>query len=123
VPGSNLFAVDPQLGGLANNGGLTRTELPAVTSPVVDKGKAFSLTSDQRGLVRPIEIAGIPNSTAAGADGADMGAVELQSGPGVPAPVTPTNPKKKHRCKKKHKKHKRSAQSSKKKKCKKKKKK
>jgi hypothetical protein len=122
VAGSNLIGVPPQLGALANNGGPTRTELPASTSPVINKGKSFGLTTDQRGLTRPVAFPGVANSAAAGADGSDMGAVELQlpTPPPSPAPVTPTTHKKK--CKK-HKKHKRSAQSAKKKKCKKKKKK
>jgi hypothetical protein len=122
VPGSNLFGVPPQLGALANNGGPTKTELPADTSPVVNKGKAFGLTTDQRGLTRPVAFPGVANSAAAGADGSDMGAVELQLPPPAatpPPPVAPVTHKKK--CKKK--KHKRSAQSAKKKKCKKKKKK
>jgi hypothetical protein len=121
VPGSNLFGVAPQLGALANNGGPTKTELPADTSPVVNKGKAFGLTTDQRGLIRPVAFPGVAKSTAAGADGSDMGAVELQLPPPAatpPPPVAPVTHKKK--CKKK--KHKRSAQSAKKKKCKKKKK-
>jgi hypothetical protein len=120
VPGSNLFAVNPQLGGLANNGGPTQTQLPAHTSPVIDKGMASGLNTDQRGLTRPIEIASIPNSTAAGADGADMGAVEVQS---IPAQAPAPAPATKKKCKKKWKKHKRADQSAKKKKCKKKKKK
>ena len=59
-------------------------------------------------------------ANAAGGDGSDMGAVELQAGdvPPAPAPVA-TSQKKKKKCKKK--KHKRSAESAKKKKCKKKK--
>jgi hypothetical protein len=117
VPGSVLVGVDPQLGSLAANGGPTQTMLPAASSPVIDQGKSFGLTSDQRALTRPVEIPTIPNSTAAGADGADIGAVEVQS-----VPTTPVGPvKKKHRkCKKHKKKHKRGADSSKKhKKCKK----
>jgi hypothetical protein len=124
VPGSNLLGVNPQLLTLTNNGGPTQTQLPADTSPVIDKGSAFGLTSDQRGLTRPVEIPSIPNSTAAGADGSDMGAVEVQSIPTTPTtpttPVQPATPKKK-KCKKKKGK-KGSAQSAK-KKCKKKKKK
>jgi hypothetical protein len=122
VAGSNLIGVAPQLGGLASNGGPTQTELPASTSPVINKGRSFGLTTDQRSLTRPVAFPGVANSTAAGADGSDMGAVELQlpTPSPSPAPVTPTTHKKK--CKK-HKKHKRSAQSSKKKNCKKKKKK
>jgi predicted outer membrane repeat protein len=117
VPGSDITGQDPQLGGLANNGGATSTMLPASTSPVINKGSAFSLNTDQRGLPRPIAFPGIANSAAAGADGSDIGAVELQ----LPAsPTSPATPTKKKKCKRK--KHRRSAQSAKKKKCKKKKK-
>jgi hypothetical protein len=119
VPGSNVLGVNPQLGDLQGNGGATETQLPADTSPAINKGSAFGLTTDQRGLPRPAPFAGVANSTAAGADGSDIGAVELQgaSPPGPPA-QTPVAKKK---CKKK-KKHKRSAESAKKhKKCKKKK--
>jgi hypothetical protein len=123
VPGSNLFSVNPQLGALANNGGPTQTQLPANSSPVVNKGSAFGLTTDQRGLTRPVAFPGVPNSTAAGADGSDIGAVEVQLTPTVTptSPAPPAPQKKKKKCKKK--KHKRSAESAKKKKCKKKKKK
>jgi hypothetical protein len=79
LPGSNVFGADPQLTGLASNGGPTQTMKPALTSPAIDKGAAFGLTSDQRGSARPIEIPSIPNSTAAGADGSDIGAYELPS--------------------------------------------
>jgi hypothetical protein len=41
---------------------------------VIDKGNAFGLNRDQRGVLRPIDFPAIPNA----ADGADMGAVELQ---------------------------------------------
>jgi hypothetical protein len=71
--GPNLIGVDPQLGGLASNGGPTQTQLPAASSPVIDKGNAL-LTSDQRGVLRPIDFPAIPNA----ADGSDIGAVELQ---------------------------------------------
>jgi hypothetical protein len=119
VPFSNQFGVDPLLGTLANNGGPTKTQLPETTSPVVNKGKSFGLTTDQRGLTRPVAFPGVANSAAAGADGSDIGAVELQLSPSPPpAPVTPVTPvTHKKKCKKK--KHKRSAQSAKKKKCKK----
>jgi parallel beta-helix repeat protein len=123
VPGSNLYGVDPQLGGLAENGGSTETMLPASGSPVVNKGSAFGLSTDQRGLTRPVAFPGIANSIAAGADGSDIGAVEVQVAQPNPSPVTPVQPKPhKKKCKKHKKKHKRSAESAKKKKCKKKKK-
>jgi hypothetical protein len=123
--GPNILGQNPQLGPLAPNGGSTETQKPAATSPVVDAGSAFSLTSDQRGLGRPFDAPTIPS--AAGGDGSDIGAVELQAGDVPPAPPTPatpgsTTPSTKKKCKKK-KKHKRSAESAKKKPCKKKKKK
>ena len=51
---------------------------PALGSPAIDQGRSFGLTADQRGIVRPIDLPSIPNSAAAGADGSDVGAVELQ---------------------------------------------
>jgi hypothetical protein len=120
VGGSNLFAVDPKLGPLANNGGSTQTMAPLAGSAAIDKGARFGLSTDQRALTRPIDLADYSNSTAAGADGSDIGAVELQTSPGG-GDVVPAPPATKKKCKKKKKKH--SASSSKKKKCKKKKKK
>jgi hypothetical protein len=79
VPGSDITGVDPQLGALADNGGPTQTMALAATSAAVDKGSAFGLTTDQRGLARPFDVGTIPNSTAAGADGSDIGAFELQA--------------------------------------------
>lgn len=78
--------LDPRLGPAAENGGPTLTMLPAPTSPLVDQGAAFGLTSDQRGLPRPVEYPGVPNSTAPGADGSDIGAAELQPPPSPPHP-------------------------------------
>lgn len=69
---------DPLLGPLQLNGGSTQTMAPAAASPVVDQGAAFGLTTDQRGVQRPIDLPTIPNSSAAGADGSDIGAHELQ---------------------------------------------
>jgi hypothetical protein len=104
-PASNLIAVDPQLGPLQDNGGTgplrPPTMRPAATSPVVDKGRTVDFF-DQRGFARPLDIASIPNSTAAGADAADIGAVELvASEAAVPStPVTPTpTPAVKRKCK------------------------
>lgn len=78
VAGSNITGVDPQLGPLAANGGPTRTHRPAATSPAIDKGKSLGPT-DQRGLTRPVDHSSIANSAATGANGADIGAVELQA--------------------------------------------
>jgi len=76
VAGSNITGQSAQLDPLAANGGSTQTMAPALTSPAVDRGMAPG--PDQRGLTRPIDLPGIANSTAAGANGADIGAVELQ---------------------------------------------
>jgi Ca2+-binding RTX toxin-like protein len=75
--GGDQVNIDPQLGPLASNGGPTQTMALAATSPAVDKGSAFGLIADQRGLARPFDFAAIPNSAAAGGDGADIGAFEL----------------------------------------------
>lgn len=53
--GGNIFGQDPQLGPLADNGGPTRTHLPAPTSPVINAGDpAFTPppSTDQRGFAR-----------------------------------------------------------------------
>lgn len=51
-------SVDPLLGPLASNGGLTATHLPAAGSPVIDRVPATSdpcalIITDQRGVARP----------------------------------------------------------------------
>jgi hypothetical protein len=103
--GSNLIGVDPQLGGLADNGGPTETQLPSINSPVVDKGSApGDLTTDQRGDPRTVDT-----SPANAHDGTDIGSVELATGPPGPPPPPPpaaggTAGTKIHNVKKKHKK-------------------
>jgi hypothetical protein len=67
---------DPLLGPLQANGGATETMAPAAGSPVIDAGSAFGNSTDQRGDLRPAEFSGVPN--AAGGDGSDIGAFELQ---------------------------------------------
>jgi hypothetical protein len=68
---------NPQLGPLQDNGGPTQTMLPAASSPVVDQGSAPGSAADQRGAPRPIDFPSIAN--AAGGDGSDIGAVEVQA--------------------------------------------
>jgi hypothetical protein len=68
----------PQLGPLQLNGGLTATMAPALGSPAIDQGAGFGVGSDQRGILRPIDFPSIANPAPIGADGADVGAVELQ---------------------------------------------
>jgi len=79
---------DPQLGALADNGGTTQTELPASTSPLLDRipaaacqnDGASGVTTDQRGITRPQ------------GSGCDVGSVEVVPvTPPVP-PVTPVTP-------------------------------
>ena len=70
--GSNQLDVDPMLGALGDNGGPTRTILPALTSPAIDNGTANGLATDQRGLPRTVKTSFSP-----AADGTDIGAVEL----------------------------------------------
>jgi hypothetical protein len=83
VPGSNITGVDPDLQPLALNSSLngTQTQALALTSPAIDCGSSFGETTDQRGgaFARPVELART-NSTAAGADGSDIGSFEVQSG-------------------------------------------
>lgn len=64
------------LGPLQNNGGPTPTHALLAGSIALDKGHSSGATTDQRGLVRPCDDAGIAN--AAGGDGADAGAYEEQ---------------------------------------------
>ena len=83
---------DPLLSplGLADNGGPTKTIALQEGSPAIDKGlSSAGETVDQRGLTRPVEIPGVPN--AAGGDGTDIGAFEVQLPPG-PGPGASTGP-------------------------------
>ena len=75
---TDQIGVDPLLGPLADDGGPTETMALLPGSPAIDRGVASEAeTADQRGLPRPIEIAGVAN--AAGGDGTDVGAFELQA--------------------------------------------
>ncbi len=74
----DLVNTNPQLLALADNGRPTKTLALAPGSPAIDKGASLGLTSDQRGVMRPIDFPSIPDSTAPGSDGADIGAFELQ---------------------------------------------
>jgi hypothetical protein len=89
VPGSDLIGVASQLGPLQDNGGPTETMALLPSSPAVNKGGG-PLTSDQRGDPRPVVYPGVPISAAPGANGADIGAYELQgSAPVAPPPLSP----------------------------------
>jgi hypothetical protein len=70
-----IIGQDPLLGPLTNNGGFGRTMALRAGSPAVDKGKNFTVASDQRGAPRPFDFDSIAN--ASGGDGSDIGAFEL----------------------------------------------
>jgi CSLREA domain-containing protein len=78
VPG-DVSGTDPHLGPLADNGGLTATHALTATSPAVDAGNptgcsdqnGVPLTSDQRGVARPLD------GNGDGAALCDIGAFEL----------------------------------------------
>lgn len=67
---------DPRLRALEDNGGPTPTMAIPKSSPATDKGGSGGLTTDQRRKRRPVNLAGIGD--AAGGDGADVGAFEIQ---------------------------------------------
>ncbi|WP_431777844.1 IPTL-CTERM sorting domain-containing protein [Ottowia caeni] len=73
---NNLFATDPMLGALANNGGTTMTMLPQTGSPAIDAVACIGLTPDQRLVARPLGAL------------CDIGAVEVRVAPPPPPPVT-----------------------------------
>ena len=72
--------IDPLLAPLADNGGPTMTHALLPGSPAIDAGLT-TLTTDQRGFTRPVDLASVPN--AAGGNGADMGAFEAQELPSL----------------------------------------
>jgi hypothetical protein len=89
--------IDPLLAPLADNGGPGQTRALLPGSPAIDQGTAATgiaefgtLTTDQRGLARPVAFGSIPN--APGGDGSDIGAMELQSLPPLPPPPPPDPP-------------------------------
>jgi CSLREA domain-containing protein len=67
----NIYNQDPLLGPLADNGGPTPTHALRYDSPAIDAGNSGGLTTDQRGMPRPI---GTPK--VEGGDGSDIGAYE-----------------------------------------------
>lgn len=72
------------LGALQNNGGPVRSRALGAGSIAIDKGHSSGSLEDQRHFARPCDDAGIAN--AAGGDGGDVGAFEVQNGVcGLPA--------------------------------------
>ena len=70
----NLIGIDPQLGSLADNGGMTKTFALAEESPAIDTGPpgCSGLTNDQRGYPRPID------GDNSGTSECDIGAYEFE---------------------------------------------
>ncbi len=87
VAGSNITGSSPQLPTYLSFGDATTpTLVPDFDSPVIDQGKtAAGATTDQRGEPRPFDLPDFANSAATGADGADMGSVELTTNETTPA--------------------------------------
>ncbi len=83
--GTGAAPLNPLLGALQNNGGTTNTHALLFGSPALDRGNSSGATRDQTGQTRPIDLAGITNTS----DGADIGAFEAQTAP-VNPPVAPT---------------------------------
>ena len=83
--GSSASPIDPHLGPLQDNGGPTNTMALLANSPALDRGASFGLSTDQRGLPRPVDLsnAGEPPPV----DGTDIGAFEKQA----TAPTTLAN--------------------------------
>jgi hypothetical protein len=77
--GTPINPIDPLLAPLAIYGGTTPTHPLLIGSPAIDRGFSFGSATDQRGLTRPVDNPSIAN--AAGGDGADIGAYEVQFGP------------------------------------------
>jgi CSLREA domain-containing protein len=86
---TDIMSATPLLGALADNGGTTPTHALLFGSPALDGGNnsGSGVSVDQRGVTRPIDLAGITN--AASSDGTDIGAYEAQTAPPSPTP-TPT---------------------------------
>jgi hypothetical protein len=69
--------LDPLLDSLGSYGGATPTHRPRTNSQAIDKGNSFEITTDQRGSLRPVDMSNVANL----ADGADIGAFEIQIAP------------------------------------------
>ena len=71
------------LGPLRDNLGRTPTHAPLFGSAALDGGDSSGSSNDQRGLLRPVDLASIAN--AAGGNGSDIGAFEAQTAPAFDA--------------------------------------
>ena len=77
--GTAASPIDPMLGSLQDNGGLTETHALLPGSPAIDHGGSIdNLTTDQRSHTRPVDDPAIVAST--GGNESDIGAFEMQAG-------------------------------------------
>jgi hypothetical protein len=74
--GSPGATIEPLLGPLQINGGQTPTMMLLPNSGAIDAGNSGGLSTDQRGLPRPVRFPSYP--IPPGGDGSDIGAVEVQ---------------------------------------------
>ncbi len=72
---SDIVGADPRLGPLQDNGGFTFTHALLAGSAAIDAGTNGGISFDQRGQPRTIDDPAVPN--AAGSDGTDIGALEV----------------------------------------------
>jgi CSLREA domain-containing protein len=87
--GTVASPIDPRLGPLAKANIADPTKTHAlldtpVISPAIDKGKAFLLITDQRGVQRTVDLPLPTYPNASGGDGTDIGAFENQVPPATP---------------------------------------
>lgn len=84
---TDIREVPHRLGPLQLNGGQTRTHLPAFNYPGLDKGcSSLPMFPDQRGSQRVVDHASVANAGCTNptfSEGADIGAVELQTIPEI----------------------------------------
>lgn len=74
---TDKVGVDPRLGPLTNNGGQTESHALMGGSPALDAGHRSGYQRDQRDQPRAFDAPGV--DTAAGGDGSDIGALEMQA--------------------------------------------
>ncbi|MDQ3814373.1 MAG: Ig-like domain-containing protein, partial [Armatimonadota bacterium] len=81
--GDQRNVTDPRLDFPGDNGGPTQTRALLPGSPAIDKGRAFGLTTDQRGpgFRRTFDDPNTPNGPSS--DGTDIGAFEAQPLPKI----------------------------------------
>ncbi len=84
--GTSAAPLDPLLGALRYNRGITPTHMPAAGSPLIDAaGANANITHDQRNVQRPFDFTAISNAPQG--NGSDIGAVERDNAGSISATV------------------------------------